>query len=271
MLDVISNLSMARECSQESHNSIAFSICTLVSQPEQYAKMIDSFRSRGFGGGDVEFLYIDNSRGNAFDAYSGLRRLITSARGQRIILCHQDVLLIGDGRAELEARLAMLDRNHSDWALAGNAGGTEDRRLVLRISDPHGENQSTGDFPERVVSLDENFIVLKRASGVMPSRDLSGFHLYGTDLCNNARATGHSAWVIDFHVRHLSRGSVGRDYYDVLDQIETKAMWLLQPRRIKTTCMSVILTPSKLKRAWLTLSRLRKKRKRIRHEAERIL
>src|SRR5262249_7681880 len=80
---------------------VRYSICTLVTRPDLYAEMIQSFRSYGFDEPDCEFLYLDNTRGNSFDAYSGNNMFLNVARGQFIILCHQDILLI-DGRANLD-------------------------------------------------------------------------------------------------------------------------------------------------------------------------
>ncbi len=251
------------ECSAIIQPSICFSICTLVSRRDQYGDMVSSFRRAGFHGNDVEYLYLDNSNGNIFDAYSGLNWLLGRARGSRIILCHQDIILHRDGRRELEARLEELDISHPDWALAGNAGGTAKQTNVLRITDPHGADQRHGVFPEQVVSLDENFIVLRACARIGPSYDLSGFHLYGTDLCNNARAAGYTAWVIDFHLQHLSKGRIDETYFDALSAIEAKAFKLLQPRRIKTTCMTVFMTASRMKRAFLVARRARKRWKRL--------
>jgi hypothetical protein len=35
---------------------------------------------------------------------------------------------------------------------------------------------------------------------------ISGFHFYGADICLHAHQMGHSAYVIDFHLEHLSPG-----------------------------------------------------------------
>jgi len=219
-----------------------FSVCTLMTDMEQYAAMKTSFIEHGFTPDRAEFLQIDNRRGNSLDAYRGLGRLLDEARGRYVILCHQDLLLLEDGAAELEARLTALDRCDPDWAVAGNSGLTADMHHVLHISDPHGENQVRGELPQRVQSLDENFLVVRRDSGIRPSEELSGFHLYGTDLCLQARRAGRSAWVIDFHLRHLSPGRMDESFYR--EQANFERIWGARVGRteiVATTCTRLIL------------------------------
>lgn len=66
---------------------IRYSICTIVTRLNEYAEMLASFRAGGFKDPDCELLYLDNTHGNVFDAYSGK------------ILCHQDIVLLEDRRA----------------------------------------------------------------------------------------------------------------------------------------------------------------------------
>ena len=245
---------------------LLFTIATIVNDGAQYEEMRRSFDAAGFAG-DCEYLALDNREGNRFEAYGGIRTLLARARGNYVIVCHQDVRLMRDGRLQLVERLGELDSLDPLWALAGNAGGTE-QGLAMRISDPHGENQCVGVLPAVVRSLDENFILLKRAAMFAPSAVLSGFHLYGTDLCLQARMRGHRAYVIDFHLRHLGRGSMGRDYYVCLEALEDKYAKLLQPVAIQTTCLTPVLTPSRWRLFMTRLGRLRKKRKKVRLESE---
>jgi hypothetical protein len=218
---------------------VLFSVCTLVTDPAQHAAMQESFSARGFTPDRAEFLALDNSGGNHATAYDGLARLLDRARGTYAILCHQDVRLIADGAETLEQRLRALP---AEWAVAGNAGMTREGRLVARISDPHGEDQARGPFPAEVASLDENFLAVRSASGLRPSRELSGFHLYGTDLCLRAREMGATAWVVDFHLRHLSAGRVDAGFLDLQDAFERH--WgekLGTSEEIRTTCTRLTL------------------------------
>lgn len=223
-----------------------------------------SFLAHGFGPGEAEFLQLDNSAGNRWDAFSGIAAMLGQARGRHVIVCHQDVRLIGDGAAALRARIAELDAIAPDWAVAGNAGVTASGALRLRITDPHGADQHRGPLPARIASLDENFLLIRGGAGVAPSGDLAGFHLYGTDLCLAARLAGRSAWVIDFHLHHRSPGRIDAGFLDQQERFERA--WgarLGRGDRIRTTCTTLTLRAGPLSRllgAW----RLGRRRRKLR-------
>ena len=118
-----------------------YSICTLVTPPEQYRMLVDSMRGKGFDSQDCEFLYIDNTKSNKYDAYSGINKFLQIAKGAYIVICHQDVLLLSDGRGRLDQTIRELSDFDPNWGLFGNVGGIDAGRLAIRISDPHGEDQ----------------------------------------------------------------------------------------------------------------------------------
>jgi hypothetical protein len=224
-------------------SAIAYTIGTLVTDEAQFARMRASLEAGGFGAADCEYLAIDNTGNSQTSAYAGLNQLLNAARGTRVILCHQDIRLIKDGRAKLDARLAELEARDPTWAVAGNAGGVAPGRLALRISDPHGPDRTIGDLPERTTSLDENFLVIKRGSRIGFSRDLGGFHLYGADICMAADVMGYSAYVIDFHLEHLSAGNkLSAGFAEAERAFHAKWSRALRPRLIQTTCTLVALS-----------------------------
>ncbi len=227
---------------------VRFTIATLVTDRQQYDAMTATLRAGGFAGLDCEYLYLDNSAGNGLCATRGLNRLLEEARGDLVILCHQDVRLIRDGRAELEARLGELQRHDPAWALAGNAGGAGVGRLALRITDGHGTDRHVGSLPERVASLDENFIVVRRAARLAFSADLEGFHFYGADICLAADTLGWSSYVIDFHLQHLSKGVKSEAFHACERAFRAKWSRALRPRWIQTTCSLLYLSGSELGR-----------------------
>ena len=228
------------------HAPVRFTFASLSNDRAQYALMLASMRDGGFGPQDCEYLYIDNSAGNRACAYRGLDAMLSAARGSYVILCHQDVRLLSDDRQTLEDRLADLAEHDADWALAGNAGGVGPGTLAIRITDPHGSNQHVGTLPQRVMSLDENFIVVRREARIGFSRDLSGFHFYGADMCLNATLAGYSAYVIDFHLAHLSAGHKSATFYAAEQAFRAKWSAALSPRWIQTTCALVRLSGDKL-------------------------
>lgn len=240
---------MPRKIERPFQAPILFSICTLVTNEAQYRDMYKSFCRGGFDGADVEFLYIDNSKGNLFEAYDGLNCLISHARGRYFILCHQDVFLIKDDRETLLTRLRELETLDPNWALAGNAGGVDHQRAAHKITSRDGIEYDSKELPKRVITLDENFIVMKSSSRLGFSRDLSSFHFYGTDICLQAECRGWSAYVIDFHLRHVGIGTINEEFRETHQDLEEKYAAFFTPRTLRTTCTTVFPEPSPTKRA----------------------
>lgn len=229
-----------------------FTIGTLVTDYITYGQMHDSFVQSGFGTEDCEYLCIDNTRTPQTGAYAGLNKLLEAASGKYVILCHQDILIEHDDRATLEALLSNLEEADPDWAVAGNAGVTSDLERAIYIEDPtavgmqrclppaNRENICPG-FPIPVVSLDENFLLLRRKSGVRFSNDIKfadvrqSFHLYGTDICLNAEILGYSAYVIEFLVHHLSPGNHA-GLSEATRAFQSKWGCVFPKRVLRTTC-----------------------------------
>lgn len=226
----------------DDENILRYSIASLVTDWTQHDAMRASFEAHGFGLDDCEFLAVDNAGDGNTSAYVGLNLLLDVARARYVILCHQDVRLRNDDRRVLDRRLTELDEIDPAWGLAGNAGGVAPGRLALRLSDPHEADQRVGPFPARVASLDENFIVVRRGTRIGFSSDLAGFHFYGADICLMADIAGYSAYVVDFHVDHLSGGTTGRSFTEMEDAFRAKWSRALRPRWIQTTCSLVRVT-----------------------------
>lgn len=230
------------DCDLDPQRRVRYTIGCLVNDMRHYEAMRASLRAGGFSG-DCEYLYIDNTGADPqVCAYAGLNALLDAAAGDYILLCHQDVRLLTETRRDLDKRLAELDEHDPAWALAGNAGGIAPGVLAVRITDPHGANQSVGQFPARVASLDENFIVVRRTARIGFSIDLSGFHFYGADICLHADLAGWRAYVVDFHLAHLSAGKKDDNFTRMEDAFRAKWSRVLGPRWVQTTCSLVRLT-----------------------------
>jgi hypothetical protein len=221
-----------------------YSVCTLVTKASEYKGMIRSFRDKGFDDKNTEFLYISNIDSNQYDGYTGLNHMLNTAVGKYIILCHQDILLNFDDKTALDNCIYELNNKDKNWALAGNAGG-DSRTRYRRITDPHGTS-SIGNFPQRVKSLDENFIISNSKNRVALSGNLNGFHMYGTDLCLMADILGYSAYVINFHLQHNSPGNKYASFYKSEKALINKYQNAFKLRLIKSSCTKIFISSSSI-------------------------
>jgi hypothetical protein len=240
----MSSISLAREIDSLKDTTFKFSICTLVSNKEEYGEMIDSFIQAGFDPAFCEFIYADNCNGNKYDAYAGINSFLNEAKGRYIILCHQDILLNHDKIDKLERCISELDIKFPNWGLIGNAGGVNLARNASKIATAKGKIYHEGPLPQEVQSLDENFIIVKREANIGASRDLRGFHLYGLDLCIHAHVLGYKAFIIDFLLTHKSYGNADQSFYDLKKIFLFKYSQVFAGRYIKTTITSLYLSGS---------------------------
>ena len=215
----------------------SYSICTIVSRIDDYSEMQRSFISHGFDRESTQFIVADNSRENSFDAFSAYNLFISECKGDYIILCHQDVVLLEHDRKHLDNLISEMNELDPNWGLLGNAGRTQNNVLVSSITDPHnpGGQVMGGPLPRQVVSLDENFIVTKRSANLALSHNLSGFHYYGSDICIIASVLGLSAYVIDFHLCHRSSGFTDKAFFKNRSEIQMKFRKAFKSRTMHVT------------------------------------
>jgi hypothetical protein len=227
-------------------SEFAYSICVVANNLSEYATLVESFRAHGFSISDCEYIYVDNSRKNKYDAYAAYNSFLVRAKGEYVILCHQDIVLIGDGRRELDSIVAGMNLADPKWAILGNAGRMADGRSCACISDPHGENRRVGRLPARVCSVDENFIVVRRSANLALSSDLSGFHLYGADLCLMGSMLGYNSYVVAFHLRHKSGGSADQSFFVARKAMIAKYESALRSRWIHTPSTILFISASRM-------------------------
>jgi len=195
---------------------MTFRVLTFVTELKQYDAMRGSFVAAGFGDGACVYAMVDNTCGNTGDPYSAVNEVLDDMTEPYLIVVHQDVLLDRcAGRDDLLERLRELDHGHPGWAVAGTAGMSFDQQAVVSVHDPWALPLWPGPWPVEVQTLDEHFLVIRAAARARFSPELSGFHWYATDLCLRARRLGERAYVIDFPLTHLSRGTPSDDYHRV--------------------------------------------------------
>lgn len=149
---------------------------------------------------------------DAPNAGIGLNRLLdrVAARFPQadVIVCvHQDVYLPKGWADVLEQRLAELDARDPGWAVAGAFGNSPDGApwgpiWSSSLSSIVGRVSAT---PVAVNGFDELLLILRCSSGLRFDETMPGFHLYGTDLAQQARKAGRGAWVIPLPIVHNDR------------------------------------------------------------------
>jgi hypothetical protein len=207
--------------------------------------MVKSFQAGGFTvAAGCEYLYLDNSSGNKYESYSGYNLFLRIARGQYVILCHQDVFLIEDGLDRLNEVIEELNTLDLNWGLFGNSGGIWACGSAIRIRDPFGDNQCVGGpFPRKCHSLDENFIVARADANLALSGDLKGFHLYGTELCLVAAALGHQSYVVDFYLYHAGKAKMDPTYELIRSAMIKKYSRGSAMRMVRSPCSEMVFAP----------------------------
>jgi hypothetical protein len=202
--------------------AFAIPIFTFVTDEQAYREMRASFEQAGFTEEVAAYLPLRSDGKRDPEPHSTLSRLVSTRQEPLFVLCHQDVRLDqGDGFPEFVQAVEELEATDPDWAIAGDAGGSERLQLIRSVTDPHG-GASGHKLPARVESLDENLLVVKTGTGVTSSPELRGFHLYGADFCLNAQLRGRTAYVMHFHVHHLSAGDRTPAYLAAVGPFEAR-------------------------------------------------
>lgn len=133
---------------------------------------------------------------------------ISEATSEILVFVHQDVYLPAGWLAELYSVLRQLESCDPEWGALGvfgiattgrAAGHVYATGLNAMLGSPFAEVIPTG-------SLDEMLLITRRSSGLRFDDCLPGFHLYGTDICLEARRKGLSSYIIPALCVHNSNG-----------------------------------------------------------------
>jgi len=215
----------------------AFSVCCLVTHPSEYTTLRNALKKQGFDESNCEFLVCDNSSGNKVTAYEAVRAFLAEARGQYVLIVHQDTLPL-ESAGKLLQSLASLEKADPRWGVVGNAGRSMDGSPVLALS-VDGETQRPGALFTKVAAVDENMMLVRNGKGITVSSDLDGFHFYAFDLCSVAARLGYNSYVVDHLWRHDSRGVVDESFFDAKKRVEDKMRAYHRDQPLPTTCTAL--------------------------------
>ncbi len=133
---------------------------------------------------------------------------LAESRGEYVVFVHQDVFLPRGWLECLQRQIDRLTGTDPNWGVCGAYG-------VTSTGEGAGHIYSTGlgtilggaSLEARLVdTLDELLLVLRRRGGLRFDERLPGFHLYGSDICLEARTRGMNAYALAAFCIHNSRG-----------------------------------------------------------------
>jgi hypothetical protein len=151
---------------------------------------------------------------SASEAYENGRR---EAENDILLFVHQDVYLPHGWLSRVRRNIELLETENIPWSVMGVIGKTYED-ITVGTCWSNGKGKELGTIihePVEVVSVDELVIIIKRQTKTAFDMSLPGFHLYGTDIVQNALETGYGAFVIYAPVIHNSLPviKIDKSYY----------------------------------------------------------
>jgi hypothetical protein len=146
-------------------------------------------------------LHIESGAKSASIAYN---RALQSTSEELVVFLHQDVFLPKGWDDLLLARVNEVAELDPEWALVGSYGiGFDGSGYGPVWSTSLGQivGMVPGE-PVPVQSFDEMLMVVRRSSGLRFDEDLKGFHLYGTDIVQNAISNGLHSYAVPLPCIH---------------------------------------------------------------------
>jgi hypothetical protein len=143
-------------------------------------------------------------------AASAYNAAIRKASSDLLVLVHQDVYLPEGWIETVQHTLDLLSVQDSNWGVIGVWGAVDSRQRV-------GYLYWTGDYGwerpfegvKEVVSLDEVVLIFRKSSGLRFDEDLPGYHMYGADICAEARRQGKKSYAISaFCIHNTNIGGI---------------------------------------------------------------
>ncbi|MGW8160330.1 MAG: hypothetical protein ACWGKN_17885 [Desulfoprunum sp.] len=131
---------------------------------------------------------------------------IANATGKFLVFAHQDVYIPAPWLHQMDNAINFLEKKRLPWAVLG-AVGVDGSGIVKGRCWSTGLGREVGVSirePEPAVSVDELIIIVRKRSGLTFDNNLPGWHLYGTDIVQEALKQDFGAYIIHAPVIHNS-------------------------------------------------------------------
>ena len=130
-------------------------------------------------------------------AASAYNAAMQKAKTDLLVFVHQDVYLPEGWIEAVQKALETLSQQDPNWGVVGVWGAVDGEKRV-------GYLCWTGDLGwkepfeggKEVASLDEVVLIFRKSAGLVFDERLPGYHLYGADICAEARRRGRKCYAI---------------------------------------------------------------------------
>ena len=165
---------------------------------------------------------------------------IDEAQSDVLVFVHQDVYLPEHWFDEVANAIRALEDDGVRWGVLGCFGSRRDANggLGRVFTTGRGLHGNVIHCPEPVETLDEIVLITRKSSGPMFDPNLPHFHMYGVDLCLQARSRGMTNYAIPAFCVHNTNQLVKlpAEFYICYGYIKRKWGRYLP---IHTSCMAV--------------------------------
>lgn len=198
-----------------------YSIITCVSKPEIYQSCLLNSINSIRGNHDIEIIPIINTN-NAYSASTALNLGIDCSKSEYLIFVHQDVKLLDNWFELLNQAILKAD----DWSVIGSAGigleytyndvgkwGGSKIDKSIAVGTVYDSDESTTPYwngskqLQKVHCVDECLFIVKKSTGLRFDSRFNGFHLYGVDMCLQARSAGYNVYSCHLPIIHYGQYS----------------------------------------------------------------
>lgn len=162
---------------------------------------------------------------------------IKEAKNPITIFVHHDVILPKTFFPQLEESIKKLEETDDNWGVLGVAGCLERGRYgyILNRAKLWGNERLV---PHEVETLDELLLVTKRGAFEFDEKIPSTHHMFGPDVCLQAKDQGKTSYAILAYCIHNCSQHNGypKDFWDSAEYIKNKWPQYLP---ITTTCTTI--------------------------------
>lgn len=152
-----------------------------------------------------EHFIIQEGYTNVPKAYN---KAMKDAKGELLCFLHQDVFLPDNWKENLLHSLKELEGIDKDWGVLGVAGVTSDNykgKIYLgHILDRGSKWGCSTNLPAKVQTLDELLLIIKNDGSFKFDEDIPTNHLYGADICMQAKIKNRNCYAINAYCHHNS-------------------------------------------------------------------